>query len=202
MSDADDKGKGAGNGGAAGGTGGPTGRGAGGRSRVPPPPARRAKGFLRAGSLIDAQMRTNAGKRGFAQARLAAIWPDVVGPDLAPLCTPVKLAPARGPAGGTLTLAVSGALAPQVQMMVPTLRERVNRALGPGAVGRIVLTHAVRPAAPPPAPRAPAPRPAREPDPELAAQLSSIGDPELRAALETFARNVLSRTANPKQTES
>ncbi len=175
--------------------------GSGGRGK-PGSPDRRARGFQRAGGLIDAQLRTNSAKRGFAQARLASLWADVIGPDLAPLCTPVKLTTARGPAGGTLTVAVAGALAPQVQMMVPVLRERINRAMGPGTVGRIVLTHAVRPEIPSrratPAP----PKPAPKPDPDLAAELSSIGDPDLRAALETFARNVLSKTAKPKQTES
>jgi hypothetical protein len=105
-------------------------------------PERRARGFLRAGGLIGTQMSTNAAKRGYAQARLRALWAEIAGPELAALCRPVRLASARGPAGGLLTLAVSGAHAPQVQMLLPVLRERVNAALGPGAVGRIQLTHA------------------------------------------------------------
>ena len=49
--------------------------------------------------------------------------------------------------------------APQLQMLLPLLRERVNAALGPGTVGRIQLTQAVPGFAEPPArlpPRGPA----------------------------------------------
>jgi hypothetical protein len=159
---------------------------------------RRARGFLRAGGLIEAQLARAAGKRGFAQARLRALWPDIAGPEFAAISAPVKLTRARGPAGGLLTLAVSGAHAPQVQMLIPVLRERVNAALGPGTVGRIQLTHAPTGFAEP----APAFRAAPDaPPPDLAAvegTLSSIGDGELRSALETLARNVVIRTRNPK----
>lgn len=161
-------------------------------------PARRARGFTRAGGLIESQMRTAAARRGFAQARLIALWPEIAGPELAPLAAPVRLARARGPAGGLLTLAVSGARAPQVQMLIPILRDRVNAALGPGTVARIQLTHA------PAGPAEPAP-PARvaepEPPPDLgpvAESLSTIGDGELRSALETLARNVVIRARIPK----
>ena len=54
--------------------------GSGGRGK-PGSPDRRARGFQRAGGLIDAQLRTNSAKRGFAQARLASLWADVIGPD-------------------------------------------------------------------------------------------------------------------------
>ena len=99
-------------------------------------PERRARGFTRAGGLIGAQLRTAAARRGFAQARLRALWPEIAGPEFAAICAPVRLAQARGPAGGLLTLAVTGAHAPRLQMPLPVLRERVNAALA-GAVGRI-----------------------------------------------------------------
>ena len=159
------------------------------------------RGFVRCGGLIEAQMRTAAAKRGFAQARLRALWPEIAGSEFAAICVPLRLARARGPAGGLLTLAVSGAHAPQVQMLMPLLRERVNAALGPGTVGRIQLTHAAaagfaeRPAAflPPATPPA-------DIGP-LRGALSNIGDGDLRDALETLARNVLSRTRNTKRSE-
>lgn len=163
-------------------------------------PARKARGFVRAGGLIDAQLRVCAGKRGFAQARLRALWPDIAGPEFAAICAPVKLARARGPAGGLLTVAVSGPHAPQLQMLLPLLRERINTALGPGTVGRIQLTQAVHGFAEPAQPfAAEAPPP---PAAELGAvrdTLSTIGDDGLRAALETLARNVLSRNRNSRR---
>jgi hypothetical protein len=163
-----------------------------------PKDARTARGFTRAGPLIAPQMRTAAAKRGFAQARLAALWPEIVGAEIAALCRPLKLTAVRGPAGGLLTLAVAGAQATKLQMLLPVLRERMNAALGPGTVGRIQLTQVAaagfaEPAAlyrPPPAPP---PAPPSADVGAVAGELSSIGDPALRAALETLARNVLSR---------
>jgi hypothetical protein len=157
-------------------------------------PARLSRGFVRAGGLIEPQLRTAAARRGFALARLRALWPEIAGPEFAAICAPLKLARARGPAGGLLTLAVDGPHAPQLQLLLPLLRERVNAALGPGTVGRIQLTHL--PAGlpePAPAPR-PEPPPAKADLGRDAGAISSIGDGELRAALETLARNVLSRS--------
>jgi hypothetical protein len=159
-------------------------------------PARLSRGFVRAGGLIEPQMRTAAARRGYLQARLRALWPDIAGPEFAAICAPVRLARSRGPAGGLLTVAVSGPHAPQLQMLVPLLRERLNAALGPGTVGRIQLTQAAHGFAEPPAPRFEA-GPAPVPDlGQVGRKLSSIGDGELRDALETLARNVLSRGRN------
>jgi hypothetical protein len=159
-------------------------------------PARTAKGFVRAGGLIDAQMRVCAGKRGFAQARLRALWHDIAGPEFAAICAPLKLARARGPAGGLLTLAVSGPHAPQLQMLLPLLRERINTALGPGTVGRIQLTQAAQGFADAEASYATQARPAVPADlSAVAGTLSTIGDDGLRQALETLARNVISRSS-------
>lgn len=160
---------------------------------------RTARGFVRAGGLIESQVRHCAGKRGFVQARLRALWPEIAGPEFAAICAPLRLARARGPAGGLLTVAVSGPHAPQLQMLLPLLRERINAALGPGTVGRIQLTqaaHGFAEQAGAYAPAAPPPQPAPDLGP-VAASLSTIGDDGLRAALETLARNVLSRSRNP-----
>jgi hypothetical protein len=165
-----------------------------GRDKVKAPPARRSQGFLRAGGLIHGQMKAVSTRRGFALARLAAIWPEIAGVSIAAICRPAKLAAARGPAGGVLTLAVAPAHGPELQMQLPLLRDRVNAALGPGAVGRIQLVQAAAPFADPPV--RVRPRPALPADlGALAGPVSSIGDDDLRHALETLARNVLSRSA-------
>ncbi|HEY5830321.1 MAG TPA: DciA family protein [Hyphomicrobiaceae bacterium] len=173
-----------------------------GTGRAKDKPGRIGRGFVRAGGLIDGPMRTAAARRGFAQARLRALWPEIAGPEFAAICAPLKLARARGPAGGLLTVAVAGPHAPQLQMLLPLLRERVNAALGPGAVGRIQLTQAGRGFAEAPAAfKTPAHvRPEVDLGP-VADELSSIGDADLRDALETLARNVLSRsrTSNPPE---
>ena len=164
--------------------------------------ARRARGFVHAGGLIDGQVRVCAGKRGYAQARLRALWPDIAGPEFAAICAPLRLARTRGPAGGLLTVAVSGPHAPQLQMLLPLLRERINAALGPGTVGRIQLTQAVHGFAE--APQAFEPAAPATPPPDLGAMaesLSTIGDDGLRGALETLARNVLSRSRKNQRPE-
>jgi hypothetical protein len=162
-------------------------------------PARTARGFVRAGGLIEAQVRVCAGKRGFVQARLRALWAEIAGPEFAAICAPLRLARARGPAGGLLTVAVSGPHAPQLQMLLPLLRERINMALGPGTVGRIQLTQAVHGFAEPPRPYAAEPPAPPAELGEMAERLSTIGDESLRTALETLARNVVSRSRKPQR---
>lgn len=170
--------------------------------RTAPQSTRHARGFQRAGGLIDGQMRAAAGRRGFALARLRALWPEIAGPEFAAICAPLRLARTRGPAGGLLTLAVSGPHAPQLQMLLPLLRDRVNTALGPGTIGRIQLTQAAAPVPGFAEPAAPFEPPPPAPDlGSLRADLSSIGDGPLREALETLARNVLSRARKPKRPE-
>ncbi|MFT3973970.1 MAG: DUF721 domain-containing protein [Amaricoccus sp.] len=143
-------------------------------------------------------MAKAASRRGFAQARLRALWPEIAGAELASVCAPLKLTAARGPAGCLLTLAVAGAHAPRLQMLIPMLRDRVNAALGPGTVGRIQLAHAPAGFVAPPAP---ARAPLEGPPPDIGAaaeSLSTIGDGELESALETLARNVVIRARTPK----
>ena len=157
---------------------------------------RRGRGFTRAGGLIAPQMRSVAARRGFLQARLQALWPEIAGAEMARLCRPAKLVSARGPAGGLLTLEVAPALGPQVQMMLPQLRERIEAVLGPGSVGRIQLVPARQGFAEPPSTFVPAEAAAPPADLGAVAEaLSSIGDDDLRRALETLARNVITRRA-------
>ncbi len=171
------------------------------KAKAPPP--RRARGFLRAGGLIEAQMQGIAARRGFALARLQALWPEIAGADVAAMCRPQKLTMARGPAGGILTLAVAPARGPEVQMLVPMLCERVGAALGAGAIGRIQLVQAAGPvAAPAPTPAPPVRRAPAGGLGTLAAPISTIGDDQLRQALETLARNVLSREVTDMKPEA
>ena len=158
-------------------------------------PPRRAHGFTRAGGLIGRQMSTVSARRGFVQARLVALWPEIAGTEIAALAVPVKLVTARGPAGGLLTLAVAPARGPEVQMLIPALRDRINAALGPGTVGRILLTQA-RPGAvaPDAVPRPPRIAVAAADAGTLAPDLAGVRDDGLRAALDLLARNVLART--------
>jgi hypothetical protein len=171
------------------------------------PAARRGQGFRHAARLVEDRIRAAGEKRGFAAARLLTHWDEVVGPETARLARPVRLSWARGNRasglGATLTLATAGAAAPLVQMMMPQIRERVNACLGYAAVARVVLTQTGAAAAAgfaePQAGFSGAPR-RLPPDTDTRAAHAAAGvrDPDLRAALESLARNVLSRSQTTK----
>ena len=146
---------------------------------------KRAKSYAR--PLADLVRRTLAdtfARQGFASIELVTHWNDIVGPEIAAHCEPLRLKWPRGgdveaPEPATLVLRVEGPIAIEIQHLAPVILERVNRFFGWRAVGRLALRQAplARRAAPPP-------RPA--PDPELAARLAAtidVADEDLRNAL-------------------
>lgn len=122
---------------------------------------------------------------GFAQGALVARWPEIVGAAYARHSRPGALRFARGEAsGGTLEIAITGALAPMLKHVEPQLIERVNRVLGHGAVAKVRLLHAdIEPG---PAVVAKGPPAALSAD--TRSTLREIADPELRATLEALAQ--------------
>lgn len=173
---------------------------------TPPPDDRRHRGFHHAGNLVAPRLAAAAKRLGFTEARLLTHWAEIAGPEIASATRPVKMTRPRAAGspsgGGTLTIQADGARAPEVQMMLPALKARVNAALGWPAVAHIRVTQSRAGFAEPPQPIRPAPPPL---DPArlqpLLADASSIGDEGLRGALETLARNVLSRRAARTRSE-
>lgn len=170
------------------------------RTPAPLPSAsRRQRGFEPASGLMKEQIRTAGESRGFAVARLLTHWPEIAGEEIARATRPVKVGYGREGMGATLTLLVSGALAPIIEMQKEKLRERVNAVYGYAAISRILLTQtAATGFAEGQAEFTPAPKPkAREPDAATAAEAhrtaAPIRDEGLRAALEALAQNVLTR---------
>lgn len=158
----------------------------------------RRRGFEPAFALVGPQLRTAGEARGFAIARLVTHWAEVAGADIARITRPVKVGYPRDGFGAELVLLVQGASAPMVEMQKETIRERVNAVYGYNAISRIRLTQTSAtgfaegqaqflnaPAQPP------APDPATAERAHRTAQ--GVGDPDLRAALERLAENVLSR---------
>jgi len=127
---------------------------------------------------------------GFVQHSIVTRWDEIVGPRYACVTAPESI---RFPHGrksqGVLNLVVEGAHAAMLQHVVPTIIERVNRFFGYSAIERVAFRQGR--VAPPPvraaAPAARAPLPA-----ELGDSLREIGDPELRAVLESLARELSS----------
>lgn len=142
--------------------------------------------------------RTAFRRFGFVQSSVVSRWPEIVGPRHARVCAPEAI---RFPPGekseGILQLVVVPAHAPIIQHVIPEIIERVNRFFGYKAVARVKLRQGeVKP--PPPQTPATAP-PSLKPIPmELGDSLRDIGDPELRAVLESLARSLGAQSEEPK----
>lgn len=164
------------------------------------PTPRRMRGFEAAAGLVQDRIRKAGEKRGFAVTRLLTQWAEVAGEDLSRITRPVKVGyGAREGLGATLTLLVSSAHAPLVQMQLPTLRDRVNACYGYAAIARIVLTQTAPSGfAEGQAGFDPAPKAAKAAHPVVKARAAEaaagVQDDGLRAALERLAQNFLSRS--------
>ena len=106
----------------------------------PQPKTRRMRGFEPAFGLMQRDVRTVSETRGFAVTRLLTHWAEIVGADLAAITKPLKVGYNREGMGATLTLLTRAATAPQVQMQLPILQEKVNAVYGYKAIARITLT--------------------------------------------------------------
>ena len=134
--------------------------------------------------------RTAFRKFGFVQSSVVTRWPEIVGPRHARVCAPEAIRfPPGEKADGILQLVVVPAHAPIIQHVIPEIIERVNRFFGYKAVAKVKMRQGEvkqpagndRPAAPP----------SLKPVPiELGDSLRDIGDPELRAVLESLARSL------------
>lgn len=164
----------------------------------PAEPYRRMRGFEAASGLMRDKIRKAAETRGFAVTRLLTHWPEVAGADMAEITRPVKVGYRRDGMGANLTLLVSPAHAPMVQMQLPRLIERVNAAYGYAAISKISLTQTASTGfAEGQAEFAPRPKAPPAPDPvaiaKAAETVAPITDPGLRAALEAMGKNILNR---------
>lgn len=131
---------------------------------------------------------------GFVQSSVVTRWPEIVGAARAKICAPESIRFAPGEKGdGILQLVVVPAHAPIVSMMLPEIVERVNRFFGYNAVERVKIRQGEvkpRPYAPDGASQPPVLRPIPV---ELGDSLRDIGDPELKAVLESLARSLAGR---------
>lgn len=155
-------------------------------------PASRRK---RAASLMEVlapNVKQVLSPLGFTQISLVSRWADVVGPHWARDTMPLKLSfPPGSRRGGTLTVAIDGALATEFQHLEPVVLERIAAVFGYRAVERIRLAHhdlaALRDAKTSkritPLPLAP----------DDAALTAAINRPGLRAALESLGRSLAGR---------
>ena len=144
--------------------------------------------------LLPDAGRASFRKFGFVQHSVVSRWGEIVGQRYAGVSAPESIRFPQGKrANGTLTLTVSSAHAPMMQHVAPEIVERVNRFFGYPAVAKIVMRQGTvtRGAAKPA-------RPELQPVPmELGDSLRAVGDPELRAVLESLARGIATTEALP-----
>ncbi len=126
-------------------------------------------------------------RQGFASAELVTRWNEIVGPEIARHCEPIKLqwqrpapgALSGGQEPGTLVLRVEGPAAIEIQHLTNVICDRVNRFVGWRSVARIALRQAPL--------RRGERKPRRGADPaataRIAATLPGIADDDLKQAL-------------------
>lgn len=161
------------------------------------------RGFTQAGGLLDSRIQKTGAARGFANIRLLTHWEEIVGKEIASIAKPQKLNFRRKGLGARLTLLAKPAHAPELQMHLPRIKERVNASYGYSAVAdiRITQTGEAMGFAEPrtgfihdqPAPRLSAKKEAR-----LKAELAGVGDDTLRARLERLGKNILTTSKGQK----
>jgi hypothetical protein len=116
-----------------------------------------------------------------ATAQVMADWPSIVGPALAAVTAPQRLA------AGQLTIACSGPIAMELQHLATELIGRINTHLGGEPVKRLRFVQTFQPAQPPPAPPPP-PAPLRR---EAEAAVAHLPAGPLRDALAALGGAVL-----------
>lgn len=100
--------------------------------------ARHVYGPRPLGALVPQVTRPAFRRHSAASARIMADWAAIVGPALAAVTTPRRLA------AGTLTLACSGPLAVELQHLAAQLIERINTHLGGTPVQRLRFLQATQ----------------------------------------------------------
>jgi hypothetical protein len=156
---------------------------------------RRHSGLRALGGSLGTVTKRAFARRGLTGADIARQWPAIVGAELAAHCRPRQLRfPKPGEAvDGRLTLRVESGWSLQVQHLEPMILERINGFFGYRAVARLVLQQGPLPplrSSPAAAGRKAPEGPPRPLDRELSAKLSTVADPELRAALEALGRSL------------
>lgn len=101
---------------------------------------RRSKGFRRANTLVQTQIRDGGASRGFAVSRLLTHWAEIVGEETAAHTRPVNVSYGKGGLGATLTILAQGAMGPILQMNAPKIKDKVNACYGYNAISRIKFT--------------------------------------------------------------
>ena len=146
------------------------------------------------GKSISKLTQVSFSKRGFADGEILHQWPTIVGEMLGKASHPDKVVYPKGLNGnGTLQLRVGNSgLALDIQHMEPMILDRINSHFGYRAISRIKIIQAPLPTQK----EKPnyKPRVLTEAEKKtIDQQLSTIGDPKLKKALENLGESVTGR---------
>lgn len=142
-------------------------------------------------------------ENGAAETRLVTHWPDIVGPTLAQFSRPQKVTFHRdGKTGATLQLLVHSGWAPEFQHQEPLLIERIAAFFGYPAISRITLKqgHIEQPEAPAKTAASPIVPNKAGLSESMKQSIATVGDPELRAALDRLGSAVAADTLPASKT--
>jgi len=141
------------------------------------------------GALMPKLTRAVFRRRAPATAHVLADWETIIGPALAAVTTPRRLA------SGTLTIACSGPIAMELQHLAGEVIARINAHLGTQAVTALRFVQTINQAAPPGA------LPVRT-DParlaEVETKVATVPEGELRSALSALGRAIVARNSRHK----
>lgn len=137
-------------------------------------------------ALVPVVAKAAFRRGGHGVVQLMEAWSGIVGPSLAAVTTPKRLAQ------GTLTIGCSGPVAMELQHLTTELMGRVNQFLGQQPVQRLRFVQ-TRLAGPPPKPRY---KPSAAADKAASAAVASLPAGPLRDALANLGRAVLTESAS------
>jgi hypothetical protein len=135
------------------------------------------------GALMARLTRPAFRRRAPATAQVLADWSAIVGPAIAAVTTPRRLA------DGTLTIACAGPIAMELQHLATEVIARINAHLGSQTVAALRFVQTPEMQAMPPAALPPPPDPAKLAAVE--ATVSGLPEGELRGALASLGRAML-----------
>ncbi|MFY8105466.1 MAG: DUF721 domain-containing protein [Elstera sp.] len=135
--------------------------------------------------------RPAARKFGFADARIFADWPTIMGEAIARMTLPLAVKRDKTGDRRTLVLKCSAAAAPLIQHYTQQILERVNTHYGFSAVTHLQMKQGPIPA--PPVPPKPRPPLSAEAEAALQVRVSEVETEPLRAALIALGRCIGNR---------
>lgn len=161
---------------------------------APKEPARISRGPLAVAAVAGRITRPILGKRGLAEGDILSRWATIVGPTLAAYALPeqVKFPRGRREDGELLVRVSNGSFATSLQHDAPIVIERINGYFGYAAIRSLKIVQAPLPLRRPKVRKEPPPLSEAEKI-RLGSDVSSVTDPELRAALERLGAAIRRR---------